>query len=207
MQRHPDKFFGHQTPEQPFRRGSRIGIQYELMRRPKGITVEEIIEITGCSRARVRSAVSEIRSRIGEESVITHSYGQDTLKTRYEIRTNLIEEETANIESIEAARKTALASTITGPVQKIQSEIRSFPGNDFMKVSYEGSKAVVVLNSNHKHVQRLKGDENSIKVLEEIAVAFDFSMQLIAQAESSKVLHALELFRTEFSAQLNKIRK
>jgi hypothetical protein len=195
MQRHPDKFFGHQTPEQPFRRGSRIGIQYELMRRPKGITVEEIIEITGCSRARVRSAVSEIRSRIGEESVITHSYGQDTLKTRYEIRTNLIEEETA------------LASTITGPVQKIQSEIRSFPGNDFMKVSYEGSKAVVVLNSNHKHVQRLKGDENSIKVLEEIAVAFDFSMQLIAQAESSKVLHALELFRTEFSAQLNKIRK
>ena len=79
------------TPENPFRNGSRVGVQYSLMRNG-GATTREIMDATGCSEQRVRAAVSEIRNRIGHSAVVTNTmqangarYGQGTDFTSYEI--------------------------------------------------------------------------------------------------------------------------
>lgn len=89
----------HTTPEQPFRRGSRVGVQYTMMRQPAGATTRDIMDATGCSEQRVRAAVSEIRERIGRAAVITHtqpsqgaSYGDGTDLTRYEILSSWTEQ-------------------------------------------------------------------------------------------------------------------
>ena len=89
----------HTTPEQPFRRGSRVGVQYTMMRQPAGATTRDIMDATGCSEQRVRAAVSEIRERIGRAAVITHTqpsqganYGDGTDLTRYEILSNWTEQ-------------------------------------------------------------------------------------------------------------------
>ena len=80
------------TPEQPFRRGARVGVQYTMMRRPGGATTREIMMVTGCSEQRVRSAVSEIRTRVGDFAVVTNtqqangaSYGSGTDHTSYHV--------------------------------------------------------------------------------------------------------------------------
>tara|TARA_Y100000114_G_scaffold153038_1_gene172302 strand:- start:190 stop:1317 length:1128 start_codon:yes stop_codon:yes gene_type:complete len=80
------------TPENPFRAGSRVGVQYSLMRRLAGATTREIMDATGCSEQRVRAAVSEIRNRIGHSAVVTNTmqangrrYGDGTDFTSYEI--------------------------------------------------------------------------------------------------------------------------
>lgn len=79
------------TPEYPFRNGSRVGVQYSLMRNG-GATTREIMDATGCSEQRVRAAVSEIRNRVGHSAVVTNTmqangarYGQGTDFTSYEI--------------------------------------------------------------------------------------------------------------------------
>lgn len=94
-----------------------------------------------------------------------------------------------------------------GAVEEIVSEIKPIPGRDFTEVSYEGSKAIVSLNSNHKHVEHLKSDRERIKVLEGIAVALDLSHKMISEDESNEVQHALERFRSEFSRQLKNLPK
>ena len=80
------------TPAQPFRGGSRVGVQYTMMRRDGGATTREIMDATGCSEQRVRAAVSEIRTRVGQAAVVTHtqqsngaSYGDGTDHTRYSV--------------------------------------------------------------------------------------------------------------------------
>lgn len=80
------------TPAQPFRRASRVGVQYTMMRRDGGATTRDIMNATGCSEQRVRAAVSEIRARVGQSAVITHTqqangaaYGDGTDLTRYEV--------------------------------------------------------------------------------------------------------------------------
>ena len=80
------------TPDQPFRRGARIGVQYSMMRTLNGATTQEIMDATGCSEQRVRAAVSEIRSRIGDAAVVTStqqangaSYGDGTAHTSYRV--------------------------------------------------------------------------------------------------------------------------
>ena len=80
------------TPEQPFRRGARVGVQYAMMRTDGGATTQEIMDATGCSEQRVRAAVSEIRSRVGDAAVVTGtqqsngaSYGDGTAHTRYTV--------------------------------------------------------------------------------------------------------------------------
>jgi len=80
------------TPENPFRAGSRVGVQYSLMRRLAGATTREIMDATGCSEQRVRAAVSEIRNRIGHGAVVTNTmqangrrYGDGTDFTSYEV--------------------------------------------------------------------------------------------------------------------------
>jgi hypothetical protein len=86
------------TPENPFRNGSRVGVQYSLMRNG-GATTREIMDATGCSEQRVRAAVSEIRNRIGHSAVVTNTmqangarYGQGTDYTSYEILHEIIVE-------------------------------------------------------------------------------------------------------------------
>ena len=78
------------TPDQPFRRGARVGVQYTMMRSDGGATTQEIMDATGCSEQRVRSAVSEIRARVGDAGVVTStqqangaSYGDGTNHTSY----------------------------------------------------------------------------------------------------------------------------
>ena len=80
------------TPDQPFRRGARVGVQYAMMRTDGGATTQEIMDATGCSEQRVRAAVSEIRNRIGDAGVVTGtqqangaSYGDGTAHTSYTV--------------------------------------------------------------------------------------------------------------------------
>jgi len=80
------------TPLQPFRGGSRVGVQYTMMRNLRGATTREIMDATGCSEQRVRAAVSEIRTRVGDAAVVTHTqqsngarYGDGTDLTRYQV--------------------------------------------------------------------------------------------------------------------------
>jgi len=80
------------TPEQPFRRGARVGVQYAMMRSDGGATTQQIMDATGCSEQRVRAAVSEIRTRIGDAGVVTGtqqangaSYGDGTNHTSYTV--------------------------------------------------------------------------------------------------------------------------
>ena len=80
------------TPEQPFRRGARVGVQYTMMRSDGGATTQEIMDATGCSEQRVRAAVSEIRSRVGDAAVVTSTqqangarYGDGTHHTSYTV--------------------------------------------------------------------------------------------------------------------------
>jgi len=80
------------TPEQPFRRGARVGVQYTMMRSDGGATTQQIMDATGCSEQRVRAAVSEIRSRVGDAAVVTNTqqangarYGDGTHHTSYTV--------------------------------------------------------------------------------------------------------------------------
>jgi len=85
-----------ETPVDPFRRASRVGVQYTLMRTERGATTREIMSATGCSEQRVRAAVSEIRARVGDAAVVTHTqqanggrYGDGTDLTRYQVLTQV----------------------------------------------------------------------------------------------------------------------
>jgi len=87
------------TPETPFRRGSRVGVQYAMMRQSGGASTRDIMDCTGCSEQRVRAAVSEIRARVGDAAVITHtqqsngaSYGSGTDHTSYEVQASFEEQ-------------------------------------------------------------------------------------------------------------------
>jgi hypothetical protein len=87
------------TPETPFRNGSRVGVQYTMMRQSGGVSTRDIMDCTGCSEQRVRAAVSEIRTRVGDAAVITHtqqangaSYGSGTDYTSYEVQTTFTEQ-------------------------------------------------------------------------------------------------------------------
>ena len=86
------------TPETPFRNGSRVGVQYTMMRVAGGVSTRDIMDCTGCGEQRVRAAVSEIRARVGDAAVITHtqqangaSYGSGTDHTSYEVQRTFTE--------------------------------------------------------------------------------------------------------------------
>lgn len=89
-----DRTIVNNTPVDPFRRNSRVGVQYRMMRTPDGATTRDIINATGCSEQRVRAAVSEIRNHaeVGQAAVVTHTqqsngatYGDGTDHTRYQV--------------------------------------------------------------------------------------------------------------------------
>ena len=80
------------TPEQPFRRGARIGVTYDLMRTDGGATTQQIMDATGCTEGDVRRRVSEIRTRVGDAAVVTGtqqsngaSYGDGTHHASYTV--------------------------------------------------------------------------------------------------------------------------
>jgi hypothetical protein len=63
-----------------------------MMRNDGGATTRDIMDATGCSEQRVRAAVSEIRNRVGDAAVVTHTqqanggrYGDGTDLARYEV--------------------------------------------------------------------------------------------------------------------------
>tara|TARA_R110002124_G_scaffold83689_1_gene218815 strand:- start:200 stop:1393 length:1194 start_codon:yes stop_codon:yes gene_type:complete len=70
----------------------RIRNVYDMMRTDRGATTHEIILATGVAETSVRRMVSEIRNRIGDSALVTHtqqaqnhSYGDGTDYTRYQI--------------------------------------------------------------------------------------------------------------------------
>jgi len=92
-----------ETPVTPFRNNSRVGVQYTMMRNDNGATTRDIMDATGCSEQRVRAAVSEIRQRVGDAAVVTHTqqsngarYGDGTDLTRYQVL-QTIETETSGV--------------------------------------------------------------------------------------------------------------
>lgn len=193
------------TPEQPFRRNSRIGIQYELMRQPNGATVKEIMEITNCGASRVRAAVSEIRSRIGHAAVITHSNLKDTIQTRYEIKRE-IDNTVYNVKSAQnsSADSKSPLDTITA-VEEIIPEIKTLNGQKFFEVSYQGSRAVVSLQKQNLKFEGNINHKDQIDYLAKVLVAFDLSAKLVMEDEPIAVLHAFERLETEFSRQLRNL--
>ena len=68
-----------QTPDQLFRRNSRIGLIYSMCRRDGGATVQEIISATGWDAETIRPRITEIRQRLdatghnGQAAVVTHN--------------------------------------------------------------------------------------------------------------------------------------
>jgi hypothetical protein len=90
-----------ETPEQPFRRGARIGVIYTLCRQPGGATVRDLMNATGTTEQNIRGRISEIRDRVGDAAVITHtqqangaSYGDGTDLARYEVLASWTERST-----------------------------------------------------------------------------------------------------------------
>ena len=74
-----------------------------MMRNDNGATTRDIMDATGCSEQRVRAAVSEIRNRVGDNAVVTHtqqsngaSYGDGTDHTRYQVL-QTIEQQTGGV--------------------------------------------------------------------------------------------------------------
>jgi len=81
------------TPIQPFRNHSRVGLIWSMCRSDNGASVQELMNATGTSAINVRARISEMRSRFGDDAIVTHSqqangasYGDGDTHTRYQIR-------------------------------------------------------------------------------------------------------------------------
>ncbi len=80
------------TPEQVFRSGSRIGLIYSMCRSTGGCDVHDLMNATGTTAINIRARISEIRARLSDDAVVTHtmqangnSYGDGQDLARYEI--------------------------------------------------------------------------------------------------------------------------
>ncbi len=80
------------TPDQLFRSGSRIGLIYSMCRSNGGANVTDLMNATGTSAINIRARISEIRARLSDDAVVTHtmqangnSYGDGQDLARYEI--------------------------------------------------------------------------------------------------------------------------
>jgi len=80
------------TPEQVFRSGSRIGLIYSMCRSNGGCDVHDLMNATGTTAINIRARISEIRARLSDGAVVTHtmqangnSYGDGQDLARYEI--------------------------------------------------------------------------------------------------------------------------
>jgi len=80
------------TPDQLFRSGSRIGLIYSMCRSNGGCDVHDLMNATGTTAINIRARISEIRARLSDGAVVTHtmqangnSYGDGQDLARYEI--------------------------------------------------------------------------------------------------------------------------
>jgi hypothetical protein len=63
----------HLTPENPYRRGSRIGVMWAMMRQSGGSTTSDIMSATGWTADTVRARISEMRRDHGDDAIICHT--------------------------------------------------------------------------------------------------------------------------------------
>jgi len=75
-----------------FRSGSRIGLIYSMCRSNGGCDVHDLMNATGTTAINIRARISEIRARLSDGAVVTHtmqangnSYGDGQDLARYEI--------------------------------------------------------------------------------------------------------------------------
>jgi len=105
----------------------------------------------------------------------------------------------------EISEQKKIAFNTSKIVNTIETKIAPRPDKAFAEVIYEGSLAKVSLNSRNKYVNHYKDNDQNIKLLEELAVALDISLNLIKDDESKQVQHALDRLFNEFNRQLNKL--
>ena len=105
----------------------------------------------------------------------------------------------------EISEQKKIAFNTSKVVNTIETKIAPRPDKAFAEVTYEGSLAKVSLNSRNKYVNHYKDNDQNIKLLEELAVALDISLNLIKDDESKQVQHALDRLFNEFNRQLNKL--
>ena len=70
-----------ETPEMPYRNGSRIGVMWATIRRDGGATTQQIMNATGWSADTIRARVSEMRRSHGDAAIVCHT--QQTFGHRY----------------------------------------------------------------------------------------------------------------------------
>ena len=80
------------TPVQPYSTGTRLATIWEMCRSENGATVEEMQVATGTSRQNIAGRISEMRSRFGDQAIVTstqqangHSYGSGDNHCSYKI--------------------------------------------------------------------------------------------------------------------------
>lgn len=80
------------TPEQLFRPETRVGLIYSMCRSNGGANVTDLMNATGTTAINIRARISEIRARLSDGAVVTHtmqangnSYGDGQDLARYEI--------------------------------------------------------------------------------------------------------------------------
>jgi hypothetical protein len=80
------------TPEQPYRQGTRLGQIWELCRTNDGATVQDLMMATGTTRSNIAGRISEMRSRFGDSAIVTgtqqsngRSYGSGDEFASYKI--------------------------------------------------------------------------------------------------------------------------
>ena len=80
------------TPVQPYSTGTRLATIWEMCRSENGATVEEMQIATGTSRQNIAGRISEMRSRFGDQAIVTstqqangHSYGSGDNHCSYKI--------------------------------------------------------------------------------------------------------------------------
>lgn len=61
------------TPENPYRRGSRVAILWQAMRQDGGATTRDLMAATGWTADTIRARVSEMRRDHGQNAVICHN--------------------------------------------------------------------------------------------------------------------------------------
>jgi hypothetical protein len=81
-----------ETPDQPFRAGSRLGVIWGACRSVEGATVTDLMNRTGTTAQNIRSRISEFRARFGDAAIVTHTqqqnghgYGDGVEYARYQI--------------------------------------------------------------------------------------------------------------------------
>ena len=129
----------------------------------------------------------------------------DIFKNRHDEMLDFLEGQTKHFEIISFFEKKNIALQSVGAVEKIIPTVKKVPGQELSEIEYLGSHAEVSLNSKNRYVKKNEDDAKKVKVLGDVAVAFDLAQNLIREDESNEVLHALDRLCTEFSRQLQNI--